>query len=82
MKRQPAHRNRKKVQSGFIPSLEAAVKREMRRFNVSRSFVIATCVAFTLRIEKQPDYARLTNDVVDKFSRSSSSKMFQIRRVK
>lgn len=48
----PAH-------SGFIPALEHALRKEMRRFGVSRSFVIATCVAYTLRVEDQPDYAKL-----------------------
>lgn len=48
----PAH-------SGFIPELEKAVQREMRRFGVSRSFVIATCVAFAMGVEDQPDYRKL-----------------------
>jgi hypothetical protein len=47
------------VGSAFAPPLESAVKQEMRRFNASRSFVIATCVAFALGVEEQPDYRKI-----------------------
>lgn len=58
-RRQPRYvGGRQPVTSGFIPDLEKAVRREMRKFNVSRSFVIATCVAYALGVEEQPDYAR------------------------
>jgi len=48
------------VGSSFIPDLEKAVKREMLKHNVSRSFVIATAVAFALGIDEQPDYRKST----------------------
>ncbi len=48
------------VGSAFIPDLELAVEAEMRKYGVSRSFVIATAVAFALSIDEQPDYRKPT----------------------
>jgi hypothetical protein len=60
--RQPRYLGgRQPVNSAFIPDIEKAVEREMKRFNVSRSFVIATCVAFALGIDEQPDYRKIRN---------------------
>lgn len=42
--------------TGLIPGLEAAIQKEMDRFGVTRSFVIATACAFALGIEDQPNY--------------------------
>ena len=47
---------RKPVGSAFMERLELAVRAEMRRFGASRSFVIATAVAFALGVEEQADY--------------------------
>jgi hypothetical protein len=44
------------VGSAFVTQLEQAVERECKRWNVSRSFVIATCVAFALGVDDQADY--------------------------
>ena len=52
----PLKGGRRNVGSAFRPELEAAVQREMRRFNVGRSFVIATAVAQTLGVKEQEDY--------------------------
>lgn len=54
--RQPAH-------SAFIPDLEKAVQQEMRTWGVTRSFVIATCVAFALKVEEQPNYKFTAKDL-------------------
>jgi hypothetical protein len=48
---------RQPVSSAFMAELERAVRREMARFHVSRSFVIATAVADALGVESQPHYA-------------------------
>lgn len=42
--------------SAFIAALEKAVAAEARRFNVSRSFVIATAVAECLGVDEQIPY--------------------------
>jgi hypothetical protein len=52
----PVRGGRVPVSSAFLDAVEAAVAREMRRFNVSRSFVIATAVAYALKVEEQADY--------------------------
>jgi hypothetical protein len=58
--RQPRYRGgRIPVHSAFIPGLEQAIQREMARFGVSRSFVIATATAFALGVDDQPDYKKL-----------------------
>ena len=44
------------VQSAFIAEIERAIEREMVKYGCSRSFVIATAVAFTFGIEEQEDY--------------------------
>lgn len=44
------------VGSKFLPKLERAVQREMRRFNASRSFVIAVAVADALGVKLDYDY--------------------------
>lgn len=48
---------RQPVSSAFMAELERAVRREMARFNVSRSFVIATAVAYALDVKEQPTYS-------------------------
>lgn len=48
--------SRRPVSSAFIDRLEKAVRAEMDRFGVSRSFVIATAVAHALGVNDQPDY--------------------------
>lgn len=61
--RQPYYKGgRQPVGSAFIPELERAVNREMTRFQASRSFVIATCVAFALGVDDQADYKRLLKE--------------------
>lgn len=42
--------------TSVISPLERAVRAEMSRFKVSRSFVIATCVAYALNVNEQEDY--------------------------
>jgi hypothetical protein len=44
------------VQSAFIGEIERAIEREMLRYQCSRSFVIATAVAFAFGIDEQEDY--------------------------
>lgn len=44
------------VQSAFIQEIERAIAREMTKYRCSRSFVIATAVAFAFGIEEQEDY--------------------------
>jgi hypothetical protein len=44
------------VGSRFLPKLERAVEREMKRFNASRSFVIAVAVADALGVQLEYDY--------------------------
>lgn len=39
-----------------MQELERAVQAEMRRFNVSRSFVTATATAYALGVNEQPTY--------------------------
>lgn len=59
LQRQPRYEGgRLPAYSGFIPDLEDAVQKEMRRFKATRSFVIATCVSFALGVEEQPDYRK------------------------
>lgn len=50
---------RQPVSSAFLFKLERAVQAEMKRFRVSRSFVIATAVADALGVDEQPSYRRL-----------------------
>lgn len=58
MRHQPRTRGLKRlpVGSAFQKEVEAAVRREMRRFGVSRSFVIATATAWALGVKEQPRY--------------------------
>jgi hypothetical protein len=44
--------------SALLPELERELRREAARFGVSRSFVIATALAWVLDVEAQPDYRR------------------------
>ena len=64
LRQPPYNGGRTPVHSGFIPDLERAIEREMRRFNVTRSFVIATCCAYALGIEEQPDYHKIGKSVL------------------
>jgi hypothetical protein len=48
--------SRTPVGSSFMGQLERAVQAEMRRFKVSRSFVIATAVAHVLGVDEQANY--------------------------
>lgn len=65
--RQPFYRGgRLHVGSAFIPPLEQAVQKEMRRYNASRSFVIATCVAYALGVDDQADYRKILTEVKKK----------------
>lgn len=59
MTRQPTIKGvtRRPVSSAFTPALDRAVAHEMRKYNVSRAFVLATCAAYALGVEDQPDYA-------------------------
>ena len=50
---------RKQVSSAFAKKIEAAVAAEMKRFNASRSFVIATAVAHALDVNEFEDYKEL-----------------------
>lgn len=61
MKRKP--RRQKPVQGGRVPvsaglirDIEMAIHDEMKRYNVSRSFVIAVALAHTFGIKEQEDY--------------------------
>jgi hypothetical protein len=45
--------------TAVISPLEDAIASEMRRYGVSRSFVIATCVAYALGVDEQADYAKV-----------------------
>lgn len=58
MRFQPRTRgaHRLPVGSAFRPEVERAVQREMARFDVSRSFVIATAVAHALGVAEQERY--------------------------
>lgn len=51
--------SRKPMGTSVIPDIERWIQQEMRIYNVSRAFVIATCVAFVAGIEEQPDYTKL-----------------------
>lgn len=51
---------RQHVGSAFIPDLERAVQKEMRIHGASRSFVIATCVAYALGVDEQVDYRKIS----------------------
>lgn len=48
---------REPVSSAFMHELERAIRREMARFHVSRSFVIATAVAEALGVKEQASYS-------------------------
>jgi hypothetical protein len=55
--RQPSVKGgRTPAYSGLIKSIEAAIQREVTKYGVTRSFVIATALAFVFDIEDQPDY--------------------------
>jgi hypothetical protein len=56
MRQPPVKGGRQPVSSALLREVERAVRREMTRWNVSRSFVIATAVAHALGVEEQPDY--------------------------
>lgn len=56
-KRQPPFKGgRVPAASAFHPKLEKAIRREMTTFNVSRSFVIATCCDFALETKLNEGY--------------------------
>ena len=55
-RQRPVKGGRIPASTGLIQDAENAVRAEMRQWNVSRSFVIATCVKFALNIEEQEDY--------------------------
>lgn len=42
--------------TGLIKDIERVIESEMRRYGVSRSFVIATALAHAFGIEEQEDY--------------------------
>lgn len=52
----PVRGGRIPVSTALIKDIEVVIRREMRRYNVSRSFVIATALAFTFGIEEQESY--------------------------
>lgn len=57
MKRQkPVKGGRMRVSTALIHDIERAVAREMVKYDCSRSFVIATALAFAFNIEEQEDY--------------------------
>lgn len=57
LRRQPPVKGGRTPHSaGFIRDLDHWIDREAAHFGVSRSFVIATCVAIVAKIEEQPDY--------------------------
>lgn len=60
LRQPPLPGGRLPVGSAFAKDLERAVESEMRRWGVSRSFVIARAVAFALGVEEQADYRKFT----------------------
>ena len=57
IRRQPPYKGgRIPASSAFLPSIEEAIRGDMKRFSVSRSFVIATACAFAFNIDEQADY--------------------------
>jgi len=57
VKRQkPVKGGRMQVSTALIHDIERAVARETVKYNCSRSFVIATALAFAFGIEEQQDY--------------------------
>jgi len=57
VKRQrPVKGGRMQVSTALISDIERAVAREMVKYDCSRSFVIATALAFAFGIEEQEDY--------------------------
>jgi hypothetical protein len=59
------------VHSAFASQLETAIQREMRRYKVSRSFVIASCCAYALGVEA-PDHRIDPRTTVDPFQDAES----------
>ena len=57
VRRQPSIVGQRRLPAGtaLLKRLEEAIQDEMRHYNVSRSFVIASCCAFALGVEA-PDY--------------------------
>lgn len=60
LRQPPIAGGRLPVGSAFARDLERAVELEMRRWGVSRSFVIARAVAFALNVEEQADYRQFS----------------------
>ncbi len=44
------------VSAGLIKDIEMAIQSEMKRYNVSRSFVIAVALSHVFKIEEQEQY--------------------------
>ena len=63
---QPRRRgvSRLPVGTAVIDAIERKLEREMRRWNVSRSFVIATVLAYHFDVEEQADYRQVPEKVV------------------
>lgn len=55
-RQKPVKGGRIPAHTGLITEIELAIRREMARFGVSRSFVIATACAFAFGIDEQEDY--------------------------
>ena len=55
-RQRPVKGGRTQVGAAIIRDIEIAMARDMRRFNASRSFVIATALAFTFGIKEQESY--------------------------
>lgn len=49
-------RPRTPLSASFLDAISDAVEKEARRWDVSRSFVIATAVADSLGVDEQPHY--------------------------
>lgn len=54
-------RYRKQMSSGLLDKIAERVEKEAKIFKCSRSFVIATALAFIWGIKDQPDYSATKN---------------------
>lgn len=68
---QPRHRGvtRQPIGTSVIDAIERQLEREMKRWNVSRSFVVATVLAYHFNVNEQDDYRQLDEPRVVTFPR-------------
>jgi len=70
---------RKHVGSAVLRDIELCIEREMARYNVSRSFVIANALAYTFSIDFESYLPEKESKSEDRVARKSAPTMRRVR---